>query len=154
MSKMEHTRKASNEGWRMLATVAVVAPILGFWALIFDMGVIWRLIWTLILVSVSALVIAYAVFNIRSAGTFLCQLTEHEFLQSIPVASCGDSFQIKLSEITQIEIHDSGGEGASDEWYIHTENGRYRITTNYGNPNRKFGEAIQLSLPNVKTIKT
>ena len=154
MSKMEHTRKASDEGWKMLATVIVVASVLGFGTLIFDMGVIWRLIWTLILVLVSGLAIAYAGSNIRSDGTFLCRLTADEFSQSIPVASCGENFQIKLSEITQIEIHDSGGEGPSDEWYIHTENGRHRITTNYGNPDRKFGEAIQLSLPHITTIKT
>ncbi len=151
---MEHTRRASDEGWRMLAKVALVGSALLFGSLIFDMGIVWRLIWTLVILSVLAIAVAYAVTNIRNDGTFSCLLTDQEFSQSIPVSSCGDSFQIRLSEITQIEIHDGGGEGPSDEWYIHTEDNRYRITTNYGNPDRKFGEAIQRALPHVETIET
>ena len=63
------------------------------------------------------------------------------------------NFQIRLSEITQIEIQNSRGEGVSDEW-IHTENGRHHITANFGNPHREFGEAIQRILPHIETIKT
>jgi len=131
--------------------VIVVASELGVRSLIFDM--VFRLVWTLILVLVCSVAIAYAISNIRSDGTFLCRLTEDEFSQSMPVQSCGDSFQVRLSEITHIEIHDRGGEGPCDEWYIHAKSGRHRITTNYGNPHRKFGEAIERALPQIETIE-
>ncbi len=152
--KMEHTRRASYEGWRMVAVLTVVAPILYCMAWVFDMGIIWQVTWTLIITLVAVLVAAYAIANIRSKGTFSCRLSDDDLTQITPTASCGESFQVKLSEITQIEIHDGGSEGPCDEWYIHAKGDRYRISSNYGNTNRKFGEAIQRALPHIKTIKT
>ena len=151
---MEHSRKASVDGWRKLAGAAVVASGLGLGTLFFDMGVAWRIIWTLVVLLVLGVAVAYSVANIRNDGTFVCRLTDEEFSQSIPVPSCGDSFKIKLSQITQIEVHDGQREGPSDEWFIHTKDDRHRITSNYGNPDRRFGEAIQKALPQIETIET
>ena len=153
-SQMEHTRSASSEGWRLLAVLAIVAPALGFGTLLFEMGLVWRTIWTLGVLAISGLAVAYAVGNIRTGGEFLCRLTDEEFIQSIPVPSCGESFQIKLSEISAIECHEGFGESPSDEWYLHTKKGRYRITTNYGNPYRAFAEGIQKALPGLEKIQT
>ena len=153
-TKMEHSRKASDEGWRMLAVSVLVVLILGLGSLVFDMGVLFRVVFTLIILFIGGVVVSYSIRNIRDEGTFLCQLTDEEFFQSIPVSGSGDSYRISLSEIIQIEIHDGGGEGPCDEWYVHTGDGRYRISANYGNPHRKFGEALQKALPEVKTITT
>ncbi|MCB1086759.1 MAG: hypothetical protein KDM63_06920 [Verrucomicrobiae bacterium] len=116
---MEHVRDAKSEGWKIVVRLAVVVPIMSVIPMVFDMGAVFGTIWFLILLIVSGLSVSYAISNIRSHGSFVCRLTEDEFTQSIPVSSCGDSFQIRLSEITLIEIHDGGGEGPSDEWYIH-----------------------------------
>jgi len=151
---MEHTRRASNEGWRMLAVVAVTAPTLWLFALFFDMGVVGRVVMALVVFIGSGFAVAYAVANLRSNRSFSCRLTDEEFSQSSPVAWSAESFRIKLSEVVLIEIHNSGGEGPSDEWYIHTKDGRFRIASNYGNPDRAFGEAIQKALPHVQTVRT
>ncbi|MFC7339720.1 hypothetical protein ACFQY0_21220 [Haloferula chungangensis] len=151
---MEHTRRASVEGWRMLATVAIVAPALCFATMLFDMGIVWRLIWSVGVLLVSGLVVAYAIGNIRAGGIFICRLTDEEFFQLIPDPACGESFQVKLSDISKIECHEGFGESPSDEWYLHTKEGRYRITTNYGNPYRKFAETIQKALPDLEKIQT
>lgn len=151
---MEHTRHASYEGRVALSIMAVVIPALGFGGMLFDVGPTFMAIWIFVLLVTSVLGASYAVVNIRSGGVFSCKLNEEEISQTIPCSTCGESFQIKLSEIAQIEIHDSGGDGSCDEWYIHTADGRYLITSNYGNPYRKFGEAVQKALPHIKTIKT
>lgn len=154
LKNMEHVRDTKSEGWKMVVRLAVIVPIMSVVPLFFDVGTVFGMFWFLILLVGSGLGVSYAIFNIRSHGSFVCRLTEDEFTQSVPVSSCGDSFQIKLSEITLIEIHDSGGEGPSDEWYLHTKDSRNQITANYENPYRKFGEAIQRALPQVQTIKT
>ena len=151
---MEYSRKASDEGWKMLAVVAVVSLFLLVGTLVFDMGTLWRLIWSLLVIGLSVVGLIYAAVNIRSEKTFICQLTEREFIQDIPVASCGESFRVSLDTITKIECHDGGGEVPSDEWYIHTNSGRYRITSNYGNPASKFVEALQHRNPALEIIQT
>jgi len=138
----------------MIIRLAIIVPIMMIIPLFFDIGLIFRIIWFLILLVVLVIGICYAVGNIKNGGIFLCRLTDHDFSQFIPDPSYGESFQVSLSEITQVEVHNGFGEGPSDEWYIHTENGRHRITTNYGNPDRKFGVAIQKSLPHINIIET
>ena len=138
----------------MLGAGVVVAPVLGLGALLFDMDVASRNILAVIVLVGSGIFVAYAVVHFRDGGTFCCRLTEEQLFQSVPVPALGESFQIKLSQVIRIEIHDGGGEISGDEWYVHTEQGRYRITSNYGNPYRKFGAAIQKALPHVETIRT
>jgi hypothetical protein len=99
-------------------------------------------------------VLSYAIGNIKSAGEFSCCLTSVAFSQFTPNASSGESFCIDLAEIIKIEIHDTGDEASCDNWYIHTSQGRHRININYGNPYRRFGEALQTALPHIKTIRT
>ena len=151
MRAMEHSRKAATEGWRLLATVCVVAPVLFYGSLFADMETTMRIMWAIFLVIASSLAVAYAINNIRTSESFTCRLTDTTLTQSIPASGSGDSFSILLSEITLIEIRSTLEE---DRWHIHTESDRYELTYGYGNPCRKFGKAIQEAVPHVQTINT
>lgn len=151
---MEYHRNATDEGWKTLAVTAAVSVLLLFGTLIFDMGTIGRSIWSILVLAISSIGVGYTVVNIRSGGVFRCHLTAHEFIQEIPVQSCGENFRIRLDTITKIERHDTGGEGPSEEWYLHTDSGRYRITSNYENPVRKFVEALRNYKSEIEIVET
>ena len=151
---MQYTRRASAEGWRVIATVAITVPLMILATFLFSMNIAFSIVFTVFILLVSGLALAYAIGNIRTGGMFICRLTDEDFIQIIPDRSCGDSFHVKLTEITKIECHEAFGEGPSDEWYLHTKDGRHRITINYGNPYRRFSEALQKALPEVETIQT
>jgi hypothetical protein len=151
---MEYTRRAAVEGWRMIATIVITVPLAIIAINLSGMGMAFSIVCSVFIFFVSGFAVVYAVGNIRAGGMFICRLTDNEFIQTIPDQSCGESFRVKLAEITMIECHESYGDSPRDEWYLHTQDGRHLITINYGNPHRKFGEALRKALPDVKIIHT
>lgn len=151
---MQHTRTCNEEGWRTLTRWVYVVPLLGVAFSLFEMSLTWRVAVFTLLSAITALCVLYAVWNLWAGGVFSCRLTDDAIIQQSPVSACGESFHIPLAEITAIERHDSGDEGPSDEWYIHTAVGRHRIASNYGNPAGKFAATLQERLPQVERIDT
>lgn len=151
---MIYSKAASDTGWAILVGTAFFSSILGCLPFVFHMGLAWTIVWYLLVGAVAATLGVYAVLNIRSKGVFVSKLTNDEYVQSVPLRLAGESFGIKLSDITQIEIHDAGVDGRNDQWYLHTPEGRFQISSHYGNPHRKIGAAIRKTLPHIPTIET
>ena len=147
---MEHTRKATTQGWRTLTVVLFIAApmIVVPWIIDLDSGFRWMT--TAVVGLVAAISICSAIADLRSTGAFSCRLTDTDFIQEIPVKSSGDSFTIKLDAITAIEHNNDSG----SDWIIHTVLGRFPISNNYGNPAKKFARAIQKRFPHLKIAYT
>jgi hypothetical protein len=154
MMEIEHTRSTKSEAWRIISRTILVVCTLSIFIIFLDLHIAIKSIALLILTGVAVLSLFHAIGNFQNTGNFICRLTADDFIQITPFASCGDSFHVQLLEITQIEIHESGGEPAFEYWYIHTQNGRHKININYGNPYQKFGKALQKALPEIQTIRT
>lgn len=151
---MHHIKKASTEGRQtMVRAILTSSGLIGI-LFLFEMPVFMRILFFLILALVSGVALVYAIENIRNKGSFVCKLTDEDFSQTSPHASTGNSFHIKLSEITQIEISRSSGECAQIHYFLHTDRDRFPISNNYGNPAPKFAKAIQTALPHIKTMET
>ena len=137
----------------MILTTVIVTPILGF-AFWCGIGGFWGVLAILFILFVSVAAIAHSVSNFRSSGVFLCRVTDESIVQSIPIKSAGESFEVNLSAITKIETHRRIYSDDGEEWYIHTESGRHMISKAYGNPDRRMGAGIQRRLPHIETIET
>ncbi|GAA5495897.1 hypothetical protein Rhal01_02078 [Rubritalea halochordaticola] len=153
-SILEHQKKTADQGWSMLILTPIVLLPLLLGSLIFDMGIFWRTVWSLLLLGIGGIVIQYAMTNIRLDGLFTCRLTETHFTQQFPEYFDGPSYHLTLESITVLECHDTGGEGPSHVWYVHTESSRHQITNNYDNPADCFAEEIQQRCPELKLIHT
>jgi hypothetical protein len=85
------------------------------------------------------LLAANSVWEIIRNQEFSCRIDE-EYLECNSPKYSGDSFKLKISDIAKI-CKETGSESPS--WYIYNTAGhRYWLTSNYGNPVRRFVKAI------------
>jgi len=153
MIYFEYSRTAKREAVYKLITAFPISLILGSLISFANVHVTLKVFGIIVLIIVIIVVISYAYENFKSKDKFLCKISDLEFVQSVPTSSSGESFVILLKDIQFIEVYEGFGDGPSDEWYIHTINKKYRITSNYGNPFRKIGEILQ-ALLNLEIKKT
>lgn len=151
---MEHTRKAKDEGWKVFGvTIAVgITLLLGvqlFSAGHFGMSRGEQIVFYGIIFTATIAALCYAAININSEDIFVCRLTDQLFFQHCPVKQCGESFKVRLGDIAKLECRQG------ESWYIHTNDGEtHQITNNYGNPAKKFADALLKSRPEIKTVST
>jgi len=126
----------------MIATA--VATVIGMAAFLYYFFLPWlwaEAPWFLVTFAAIVLVVFsiflyYAVVNIRANKTFICELDDDEIRCVCPVKACGESFTLRLGDVTTVERHE---EGDSHRWYLHDTTGRrYWLTSNYGNPVDEF----------------
>ncbi|MDB9741932.1 hypothetical protein OAB00_03665 [Akkermansiaceae bacterium] len=153
MSKLEYKRSSKAEGWTTIISYALVTPTILLFMIILDAGLLFWILFFLILILSAYPISKYVISHLRNKSSFSCCLTDQELIQIVPISSIGDNFKINLEDICAIEIeltNDCGG----DNWYIHANSKRYQICRNYENPHSSFGRLLQKRLPHIKNFKT
>ena len=97
----------------------------------------------------------YAIANIVANKEFRCKLTADTLDCYCPVKGVGETFTVKLSDITKLEKEVWEDSQDSYRWYIWEGNGdRHWLTSNYGNPCERIIDRIQKLNPKVIQIST
>lgn len=148
---MKYTKRLSIEGRDNIITVGVMIVIVVCIVFFLDFSVIWKVVCVVSMLGVSIYALRDAIAHLGSDKAFLCELTKAEFIQECPIYSRGESFRIKLSEITKIELEHRHN---NPRWYIHAKRERYWITASYQNIDRKFGEELLRRLPHVTAFNS
>jgi len=160
LERMIHRCSTKDEGHSVLQVVFIVAVgvaiLLLLYGYIVRESAVGLFYFSLLfggVVGIIAVPLAlYARQNIAANAEFICRVTDAEFQCVCPVAGCGDSFAIKVAEITSLEREESA---ESYRWYVHDRSGaRHWITTNYDNPVEDFVEALMALNPNIVEVRT
>jgi hypothetical protein len=144
-ANIEHRRSSVREGWQTLliggCTIAGLAACPLFfsdWHWKNDPGFV--IIWYSFLGLFGLLLAYYAFSNIIQCRDFVCRIDDQSIECQVPFSGAGDSFRLPLNEIVKVEKRSSG---ESYNWYIWDAAGKqYQLTTNYGNPAKRFIQAI------------
>jgi len=97
-----------------------------------------------------AVVAIHAVWEIMQNGEFVCRLDSETFECSVPSKYSGETFRIRVGDITKIEK--VKGEEMTTCYLWDKDGRRYWLTNHYRNPVAKFVAAIQKLNPAVNLV--
>jgi hypothetical protein len=159
---LEHRKSAKAEGRSLLREVVVtnivmavfgclILPLFCWWLGLSDASLSVFVIGSLLIqAAITVLLVSLAIPHLKSNDLFVCRLDEKEFVCTVPPVnvlgslSSGESFSIRLADITKLEESRDGDAINHTTWIIHTKSGqRFWLTSNYENPVEQFVEAIE-----------